>query len=261
MEILATGFQLAEAPRPAPGGGLYFSDVLGGGVRLLRPDGELEVVVPKRRGVGGLVPHRDGGLVVSGTTVEHVRDGERRVLLELEGISGFNDLTTDSEGRVIVGALRFFPFRDEDPVPSFVWRIEPDGEATLLAETIRWPNGTAVSPDGSTLYMSDYSDGTVHAFELDAEPPLPGRVFASSPRGSADGLTVDAEGGVWVALGEGAGLARLAPDGELDRIVDIPDAFVTSLCFDGRDAYVTTADSVLRTQLGVSGRPAVPASV
>jgi sugar lactone lactonase YvrE len=260
MEVLANGFQLAEAPRPAPGGGLYFSDALGGGVRLLRPDGSLEEVVPKRKGVGGLVPHRDGGIVVSGRTVEHCRDGEVRTLLEVEGIGGFNDLTTDSEGRVIVGALRFFPFRGEEPVPSFVWRIE-NGEATLLTEQVRWPNGTDISPDGATLYMSDFADGTVHAFELGDEPPLPARVFARSPRGSADGLTIDDEGGVWIALGQGAGLARFTPDGELDSVVDIPDAFVTSLCFDGADAYVTTANALLRMDLGASGNPATPASV
>ena len=236
--------------------------MLGGGVRLLRPDGSVEDVVPKRKGVGGLVPHRDGGVVVGGRTIQHCRDGEVRTLFELEGISGFNDLTTDSDGRVIVGALRFFPFRGEDPVPSFVWRIESEGEATLLSgDAVHWPNGTGISPDGSTLYMSDYAQALVHAFDLGAEPPLPQRVFARSPRGSSDGLAVDDEGGVWIALGDGAGLGRFTPEGELDRVEDLPDTFVTSLCFDGETAYVTTADSVLRGELGVSGTPAAPASL
>ena len=261
LEVLASGFRLAEAPRPAPGGGLYFSDVLGGGVRLWR-DGMVEVVVPDRKGVGGLVPHRDGGLVVGGRSVQHVRDGGTRTLFEPDGISGFNDLTTDAEGRVIVGALRFFPFKGEPPAPSPVWRSEGEGEATLLSDdAVLWPNGTGISPDGAILYMSDYAQGLVHALELDAGPPLPQRVFAHAPRGSADGLAIDDAGCVWIALGDGAGLARFTPAGDLDRVVDIPDAFVSSLCFDGETAYVTTGDSVLRGELGVAGRPATAATI
>ena len=61
----------------------------------------------------------------------------------------------------------------------------------------------------------------------------PARTFARSPRGSADGLAVDVDGGVWVALGEGAGIARFAPDGTLDGVADVPVAFVSSLSFGG----------------------------
>ena len=77
--------------------------------------------------------------------------------------------------------------------------------------------------------------------------------FASSPRGSVDGLAVDAEGGVWVALGEGAAVARFDADGGLDDITDLPASFVSSLCFGGpdmRDVLITTADNDVRPDLG-----------
>jgi hypothetical protein len=134
--VTARPHGLLEAPRPADGGSILYSDVLGGGVYRVpvAGDREPETVLPKRRGIGGLVPHRDGGLVVTGRGVVHV-DGElQRELLSLDGVAGFNDLTTDSAGRVLAGALRFQPFLGEDPVPTEVWRIAAPGVAEVVAE-------------------------------------------------------------------------------------------------------------------------------
>lgn len=255
FETLATGgFGLLEAPCWDGNGGVYFSDVLQGGVRRWS-DGGVEDVLPKRRGIGGMCLHADGGLVVSGRNVLHVRDGEQRVLLgELEGVTGFNDLATDSDGRVYVGALRFSPFAGEAPVPGQVWRIEADGAAPVL-EGIDWPNGIGFAPGGATMYACDYAHGTVLGGD--------GEVFARSPAG-ADGLAVDGEGGVWVATGEGGAIARFAADGSLDHTVAIPADFVSSLCFGGedmRDVYVTTVGSLLRGRSDVPGLPLAPARV
>ena len=86
-------------------------------------------------------------------------------------------------------------------------------------------------------------------------------VFARSPAGSADGLAVDENGGVWVAMGEGGAIARFEPDGSLDRTFDVPADFVSSLCFGGddmRDVYVTTVGALLHGRSDVPGLP-VPA--
>ena len=93
MEELASGFSLLEGPTVNREGHVYFSDVLGGGVYRWSPDG-VQQVVPKRRGVGGIVLHEDGGLIVTGRDVLHVRDGESRTVLALDGVTGFNDLAT-----------------------------------------------------------------------------------------------------------------------------------------------------------------------
>lgn len=81
MERVAGGYALAEAPVAAPDGGVYFSDVLGGGVYHFSPatDG-VETVVAKRHGVGGMALHADGGLVMTGRDVIHVRESESRAL-------------------------------------------------------------------------------------------------------------------------------------------------------------------------------------
>src|SRR4051794_1578174 len=98
IETLTFGYGLLKGPRADASGGLYFSDVTNGGVQRLSPDGVVEVVVPKRRGVGGIAVHADGGIVISGRNISHVRDGETRVLFSGGEIAGFNDLFTDDAG-------------------------------------------------------------------------------------------------------------------------------------------------------------------
>ncbi|HEU0019604.1 MAG TPA: SMP-30/gluconolactonase/LRE family protein [Thermoleophilaceae bacterium] len=242
---------LLEAPRHGGDDWILYSDVLGGGVYRVPVDGdrEPETVLPKRRGIGGLVPHRDGGIVVTGRGVVHV-DGERqRELLSLDGVAGFNDLTTDSAGQVLTGALRFQPFAGEDPVPTEVWRIVAPGVAEVAAEGIDWPNGIAVTPDDGALYVSDTANGVVRVY---AAGNTEGDDFASVSNGAVDGLALDEDGGLWVALGDG-GIARFDADGNLDGFADIPSAFVSSLCFGGpdrRDVYITTADNPLDPEKG-----------
>ncbi len=266
METVAYGYGLVEAPRVAADGTLYFSDVTLGGVYHRSPDGVVETVVPKRRGVGGMALHADGGVVVSGKDVSHVRDGTTRVLLTVDGAVGFNDLTTDAAGRVYVGSLRSSAFEDGDRIPGELWRIDGEGRAVEVYGGIDFANGVGFSPDGRTVYHSNYSAGVVLAHDVsDDGRGSNRRIFARVPRGNPDGLAVDESGCVLVALAPGGGVARFTPAGELDTIIEVPARFVTSLCFGGgdrRDLYVVTADNtedasrggtIFRTRAGVAG--------
>ena len=258
MEVLASGYGLLEAPTAGDDGSVYFSDVFGGGLHRWSPGGSVETVVPNRRGIGGMCLHADGGFVVSGRDVVHVRDGESRPLLELDGVAGFNDLEPAPDGSIYVGALRFMPFRNEEPVPGDIWRITAAGEAEKVIDDVEWPNGIGLSPDGRTLYACNYSSGEVIAYDGKQ------RVFAQSPSGDADGLAVDAAGGVWVATGSGGGIVRFSPEGDLDGQIDVPADFVSSLCFGGaddRDLFVTTIGSLFRTRVDRSGLPRPRASI
>jgi gluconolactonase len=274
VETLAFGFGLAEAPLADDRGGVLFSDVLGGGVNRWSREGGVEVVLPKRRGIGGLVLHADGGIVVSGRDLVHVRGDETRTLLAApEGVTGLNDMAADAAGRVYVGALRFKPFAGETPVPGEVWRIDAEGRGLVLFDGIDWPNGIGFSPDGGTIYTSDFASGQVLAHDLGADGQAIGRrVFAQSPAG-ADGLAVDSEGSVWVALGQGGGVARFQMDGSLEQVLDVPASFVSSVCFGGADLcdlYITTADNsedssragtLFRARVEVPGLPRPAATV
>jgi xylono-1,5-lactonase len=278
VERIAHGYRLAEAPVATGDGGVEFSDVLGGGVFRWSPAGDrVEVVVPKRRGVGGMARHADGGLVMSGRDVVHVRDGETRtVYAPGEGVAGINDLTVAPDGRLVVGQLRFRPFAGEPPVPGeFVLVGGGDGDDAAPTEVlggVLWANGCAFSPDGATFYGNDWQRGLVLAADRRPDGTWgPGRVAVTSPSGGADGLAVDETGALWVALGDSATVGRFTPDGRLDRELTVPGAFVASLCFggsDGRDLFVTTAGddatpdggAVFHTRVDVAGAPVTPAT-
>jgi sugar lactone lactonase YvrE len=146
--------------------------------------------------------------------------------------------------------LRYRPLHGEDPLPGQLLRLDARGASHILSEQVTWPNGIGVSPDGETIYLSDYAHAVVLAIGAASGSA---REFCRSPRGSADGLAVDAEGGVWIALGEGAAVARFHPDGSLDGIVDLPASFVSSLSFGGadmRDVLIATADNHIDPELG-----------
>lgn len=246
IETLAFGFGLIEGPRVDPEGNLYFSDVTNGGVFRRSPSGAIETVVPRRRGVGGIAIHADGGIVISGRNVCHVRDGATRVLFARDDVPGWNDLFTDAQGRVYTGSMLSNPFGDErERKLGECFRIEAEGRATPLYGGVSLSNGIGFSPDGRRIYHSDTAKSLVHVHELDAA----GRAKPLAPilvEGSPDGLAVDAEGFVWVALYREGAIARFSPDGSPDRRIEVPAKAVTSLCFGGpdlRDLYVVSADN------------------
>ncbi|MEA2425671.1 MAG: hypothetical protein QOH13_2081, partial [Thermoleophilaceae bacterium] len=203
MERIAAGYILAEAPVADPDGGLWFSDVLGGGVHHWSPgSGQVETVVPKRRGVGGMVLHADGGLVMSGRDIVHVREGETTTVYSDQTAAGFNDLTVDAKGRIVLGVLRFRPFAGEDMVPGEFIRLEDEARTTTAIAGVEWVNGCAFSPDGRTLYGCDYRRGLVLAADVGEDGGFgTSRTVVTSPSGEADGMAVDEDGALWVALG------------------------------------------------------------
>src|SRR5262245_20075577 len=273
FETLASGYGLVEGPSWAPDGSLLWSDVLGGGVYRRAPGGAIETVVPKRRGVGGIALHADGGVVVGGRDLIHMRAGESRTLLSLEELPGWNDLTTDARGRVWAGSVRFRVFDpDAKPVPGECWRVDAAGRGTEMYGGVLHANGIALSPDERWLVHSDTRGRVLWAHDLDAEGNVSKR-RALPVEGAPDGLAFDAAGCVWLALADGGRVERLTPDGRVDRTLAVPARMVTSLCFAGpelRELIVVTADhaldparkgSVLRTRLDVAGAPVHPARI
>jgi len=271
FEILASGYGLVEGPTWAPDGSLFWSDVLGGGVYRRAPDGAITSVVPKRRGVGGIALHADGGLVLGGRDLIHVKDGVTRTLFSIEGLPGWNDLCTDARGRVWAGSVRFRVFDPGvTPVPGECWRVDAPGEGVRMYDGVLHANGIALSPDERWLVHSDTRSEVLWAHDLDAE----GRVSkrrALPVDGAPDGLAFDSAGCVWVAIADGGRIDRFTPAGRVDRSLAVPARMVTSLCFAGaglRELIVVTADHtrdpslrgcVLRTGIDVAGALVHPA--
>lgn len=243
MEKLTEGYGLIEGPVWFEHK-LFFSDVLGGGVFSLDVNGAVKTVFEHRRGIGGMAVHEAGGLIVSGRNISYksFAGGETQLILdrnEAFGNVGYNDLTTDSMGRIYVGSLGASPvFADgREPQSGDLYLIDLDGTARKVGEDIMLTNGLAFSPDGTRLYHSDSTRRTVHFYDVGDDGSLgPKQTFATFDLGAPDGLVVSEDGRVWVALAAGgAGVAVLNEKGQQVDHLAIPQPMCTSVCFGGDD--------------------------
>ena len=280
MQSLATGYGLIEGPVWDPAKGLYFSDVMGGGVFLLDRQDKVTQAVPKRRGIGGMALHVAGGLVVGGRDIAFIslKDQSSQVLLTSEVTPeaiGFNDLTTDKVGRIYVGSLAYKVFGGDPPRPGHLHVIDLDGSVRTISDGIMLTNGLGFSPDGRRLYHSDARGGVVRAYDVKPDGTVgPWSKFVSlGENGVADGLKVASDGSVWVADAHGGRVAVFGADGKHLRDINVPLPMVTSLCFGGddmKDLYIVTGSrggpsescgTVFRTRSDVAGLALAPARV
>ena len=279
LEKLAEGYGLIEGPVWSPERGLLFSDVLFGGVYCLGSDGGVSPVFGHRRGIGGMALHEGGGLIVSGRNISFKPfDGGATVTVldrdEAAGNIGYNDLTTDGEGRIYVGSLGASPVFDDgrEPRAGDLYLIDLDGSARVVGTDVQLTNGLGFSPDGSLLYHSDSGRQTVYCYNVADDGSLgEKRPFVRTARGAPDGLVVAEDGSVWVALAGGNGVGVYSAAGEEREFIEIPQPMCTSLCFGGRDLdelYVVSGSegsagerdgAIYTTRTGVAGLP-VPAA-
>lgn len=252
-------------------GGLRWVDMLAGDILSLR-DGKVE-----RRHVGNVAaalrPRRGGGSVIAverGFALEEP-DGTLTTLPELWTSSGIrmNDGGCDPDGRFYAGSMAY----DQAPGAASLYRLDPDGDVAVVLEGVTVSNGLEWSPDGSRMYYNDTATHQVSVFDYDDVGGLTARrVFVElEGQRSPDGLTVDAEGGVWVAV-FGAGVVhRYRSDGSLDLIVEVDAKQVSACTFGGENLdrlYITTsregqepgedplAGSLFSVVPGVTGMPA-----
>ena len=282
MEMLAQGYGLVEGPLWDEQRGLIFSDVLLGGVYALSQQGAVNTLFEHRRGIGGMVQHVAGGLVVSGRDIsfKSFAGGPTLQLRDRDadhGNVGYNDITADARGRIYAGFLGNSPvFQDgRAPADGGLFMIDVDGTSVQVGTGIGLTNGLGFSPDGRTLYHSDSRVRTVWQYGVHADGTLTEKqVFARTAEGVPDGLAVAQDGSVWVALaGGGHGVAVFAASGTQTQFVRIPVPMCTSLCFGGKDLqdlYVVSGSdgsgvekggAVYRVRTEVAGLPVPVARV
>ena len=272
FEMLTSGYGLLEAPRVDDLGRLYFSDIPNGGVYRRNPGGNVETLIPKRKGVGGMIFNASGGLVLTGRGLIHwdEKTGKSRDLFVAwagKPVS-MNDLTTDDHGSIYTGTVNFDPLSNDQPIPGSLFRIDPPGRAVKLWDGIEVSNGLGLSPDRKHLYHSDSPTGAVWVYDVTHERGVKDRrIFVKMPAGWPDGLAVDAQGGVWVAAFRAGEVVHFSKDGAVARRIKLPATMVTSLVFGGRDMrdlYVVTADNtddpnrkgtIFRARADVPGLP------
>jgi sugar lactone lactonase YvrE len=253
-------------------GGLRWVDMLAGDVLSLAAEGAVE-----RRHVGSVVaalrPRSRGGAVIGmerGFALEDA-DGTLTHLGELwtDTQVRMNEGGCDPDGRFYCGSMAY----DQRPGAGALYRLDPDGSVHVVLRNVTISNGLEWSPDGSKAYYNDTPTHRIDVFDYDGEAGLTGRrafVDLSHEAKLPDGLTVDEEGGVWVALYGGAAVRRYTPEGMLDEVIEVPAKQVTACTFGGPDLnqlFITTsreglepgkdplAGSLFRCAVGVAGRP------
>jgi len=265
---------------------LLWVDIEAGDVLSGTLDG-LRVTTTERihadRTVGAVLPAA-AGLLVCGRTVVHLLDDAgrlrevRRVLPE-DGGRRLNDAACDPAGRLVVGS---FSLDRAAAGPQFLLRLENDGSLTVLDDDLTLSNGIAWAPDGLVMYSVDTLAGWIRSRAYDPVTGAvgPRRDLLQVTQGWPDGLRVDADGNLWVAVW-GAGEVRCyRPDGTLLHVVMVPAPHTTALTFAGPELstmVITTAVAELTPEraaaypasgrlhavdvgaaLGVHGLPATP---
>jgi sugar lactone lactonase YvrE len=232
-------------------GALYWVDMPG---RLIhrRIEGATHVDTwPTRSDIGALAICKAGGLIAALEDGLYHLDPDRGSTDKVVDPTGgdtavqFNDGKCDRFGRFWAGTMD----RVEQQPLGALYRLDPDGRSTRVLDSIITSNGLGWSPDNRTMYHTDSWTYRISAYDFDPGTGdlADGRVFIQDdPNGDGlpDGLTVDAEGGVWSAKWDGWRVVRYAPDGSIDTVVPMPVARPTSCTFGGPNLdrlYITTA--------------------
>jgi sugar lactone lactonase YvrE len=240
-----------------PWGGLRWVDMLAGDVLSLEANGAV-----RRRPVASVAaairPRRCGGMVIGterGFTLE-AADGTLTRLGDVwdDGGVRMNEGACDPDGHFWCGSMAY----DQRPGAAALYRLDADLSVHVELADVTVSNGLDWTPDGTRAYYDDTATLGIDSFEYDADSGLSGRarfVDLSEEGLRPDGLTVDAEGGVWVALSNGSAVRRYGPDGRLEAVVELPVTKATACTFGGARLdrlYITTSREGL--QPGVEPR-------
>ena len=246
---------LGEAPLwDAPARCLWYVDIDGHAVHRLDPATGTAEVQLVGQAVGAAIPCTDGRLVLALAAGIHFASwGEQgtnlavRVGDDVDPTVRLNDAKCDPRGRLWAGTMA----TDFRAGVSTLYRFDRQGATPLVAG---WAlaNGMGWSPDTKRMYVVDSRARTIEAFDYDiADGEISRRrTWLSVPEeaGWADGMTVDIEGGVWVAMYQGSAVHRYDADGALTEVLELPVRKVTSVCFGGpelTDLYITSASAGL----------------
>ena len=271
--------QNSEGPHWDPRTGLlYFVAIPEGEVHRLNPETGAHKIYSLGRPCGAVVTtNTPGKLLVA------LMDGLFFLDEETEGLTAiaqpeahlpgnrFNDAKCDNSGRLYAGTMS----HDENLKKlGSLYRLDTDGSIHTMETGVSVSNGLDFSPDNRTMYYIDSPTGTVDAFDYDAATGAltNRRTVARIPDGMGvpDGMTVDSNGELWVALWGGWCVMHFAPDGKEISRIEVPARLVSSCAFGGPDMktlYITTAGgggktdpeqphagSVFRIQPGATGQ-------
>jgi sugar lactone lactonase YvrE len=253
------------------GSGLRWVDMLAGDVLALAEDGNVG-----RIHVGDVAaavrPRQGGGAVIAVERGFALQDADGTLIAldpvwSEEGVR-MNEGGCDPDGRFWCGSMAY----DQSPGAASMYRLDPDSSVRRVFGDVTVSNGLEWSPDGALAYYDDTATHRIDVFDYDRDAGLTGRrpFVVLGEDGNPDGLTVDAEGGIWVALYGSGAVHRYDAAGRLDAVVEVPTPQVTACTLGGPrldQLFITTsregmgpdddpaAGALFRVDAGVRGRP------
>lgn len=248
--VLALAAELGEGPTwDERQQRLYLVDISGKRAHWFEPGSGRHGSFATPAVIGALALRQDGGLLLA--CHDHFvlagPDGSGQVVLEVPEVDGdmvrFNDGKVDPWGRFVVGTMHW---HESDPEGA-LYILSPDRALEVVLTSVTISNGLAWSADGRVMYFIDTPTRRVDAFDVNpANGALSGRrEVVKITDGHPDGMTIDAEGCLWVAIWDGGRVDRYSPNGERLLSVRVPGGGrVSSAAFGGtelRTLYITTA--------------------
>jgi sugar lactone lactonase YvrE len=251
--VWAAGAQLGEGPVwDGQSGSLLMVDIVAGLVHRLNLAELTVATLHVGSPVTSVIPRSSGGWVMTGQDELFAVDdagGKRVDLARFPGVSGegrMNDAGCDPEGRLLAGSMT------DNGIDSALYMVRPDLTVEQVLDDVGVSNGLAWSSDGRSMYYIDSAMGSIDRFAYDPSTgALEDRTVIAriDPGfGAPDGMCIDADDHLWVAVFGGGVVRRFDPDGLVTDELELPAPNVTSCCFGGsgyEDLYVTTARSGL----------------
>ncbi|MEO5590742.1 MAG: SMP-30/gluconolactonase/LRE family protein [Gemmatimonadaceae bacterium] len=256
---------------------LHFVDILEQRIHQFDPATGMISSIPVDGAPGAIALKRDGGYIAGiGLDFTAVEDGgSLRPIARATAGDRINDGKCDARGRFVSGTMDNARVQGR----AALYQLGVDGTLTVLRSDVTLSNGIDWNLSNDVMYYIDTTTERVDVFDYEIETGLISdrRMFADlqAAPGRPDGLTVDSEGGVWVAVARAGLIHRYDPAGKLDQVVEVPTPVVTSCAFGGPDhtqLFVTSSRGLLSPEqqredrlagdvfviegLGVRGRPA-----
>jgi sugar lactone lactonase YvrE len=249
------------------------SDFYRQAVYTVTAEGAEDLVIEVEHQPSGLGWMPDGSLLIVSMKNQRLlkrdRAGNVDIHAELSAFtdSPLNDMVVDARGRAWVGCFGFDLMAFADPQLAPLMRVDPDGSASLAAEELLFPNGSVITPDGTTLIVGETAGCRYTAFTIEADGSLTDRrVWAQLAPTPAiaplqemlpqiavgpDGCTLDADGHIWAADEAGARCIRIAPGGAIVEEIRTPEGLGCYACAlggdDGRTLLVCAAPDFLES--------------
>jgi sugar lactone lactonase YvrE len=250
--VVLDGLNFPEGPRWHDGR-LWFSDMHARRVMTLDPGGQTSVICEVPEKPSGLGFLEDGRLLVVSMADHRLMVLDRDLgLREVADITSYvggdaNDMVVDAEGRAYIGNFGFdFAGGAEFKTTTLV-RVDPNGQVTVVAEDLAFPNGTVITPDGKTLVVAETFARKLTAFDIAEDGSLSGRrTWADLGPATPDGICLDQEGAIWVASPTTGQCIRVREGGEVPDRVAIEEGRQAYACIlggeDRRTLYICTSE-------------------